>query len=104
MITAHSCSSGWNYVDFKWAIPVYKPERYQLYYSCRLQLEENDYVNGELEDTTYTQNSFRVIGLRPSSACALTFFAVYNPASIDQGISVQVKTLNFGMSLKCKIL
>ena len=100
MITNHSFIVSWDHIHFNWVVPKYTPERYQLYYSCRKEYQKIDYANGKLEDTNSALNSFRIVGLHPRSRCKLTFFAMYNPASIDQGITLNATTRRLGTSLK----
>ena len=93
MIQNWTCSSGEDYVNLMWNCPDYDPERYELYYSCKLQSDPYYYISSKLNSKNSTSTFARVSELLPGSLCLLTLVAVYNPASIDPGLTVVTKTL-----------
>ena len=93
MIRNWTYSSGLSYVKLTWNHPDYDPERYELHYSCRLQSEQYYYISSRMNSQKSTSTFARVSGLLPGSHCLLTLVAVYNPASIDPGVTVVTKTL-----------
>ena len=100
MIPSHSVTSGTNYIKLKWTLPRFQPERYQLIYVCTMKStsapsqETNHSIITKTQNLTSSTTLFKLFGLRPSSICILTLLAVYNPASIDKGISITRTTLD----------
>ena len=100
MIRHYSVSTGSNYVELKWTYPMFLPERYQMKYMCGMKLKATSTPNLDMKihlvksaqslsrDTT----SVRLSDLRPGSICVLILVAVYNPASIDAGITIAGST------------
>ena len=94
MIQNCTYSSGLDYIELMWKSPVYKPQTYEVYYSCSLWGgEEHYYVSRKVECQNSTSTSVIVSALLPESTCLLTLYAVYNPASLDQGITIMAETL-----------
>ena len=93
MIQNYSYSPGVYYVQLMWNSPKYNPEKYLLQYSCMSQTGVYYCLNNNLEIRDSSSTSVSVFGLNPESICFMTIFAVYNPASIDQGMTITTKTL-----------
>ena len=68
MIRNCTTSSGQHYVDVMWNRPKYHPERYELYYSCKLLRGDYYYIDSKLDSLKST-------------------------ASIDPGLTVTADTL-----------
>ena len=100
MIRSHSVASGPDYVNLNWSRPNFQPERYQLMHVCTLKPTctpghgLNNYVMTKTQNLTPNTSSVTIPNLRPSSICILFLLAVYNPASIDSGITILGKTLD----------
>ena len=92
MIKLETADCGSNFVHVKWKIPKYLPQRYRLRYSCKLSMQGNHYVQATIEIITYNSKGLKISGLSPQSTCVLTVFAIYNPASIDPGITITLIT------------
>ena len=94
MIQNYTYSPGLQYVQLMWNRPVYDPEIYMLYYSCTYHTGEYYYFNKKEEIQNSATTSATVFQLHPRSTCFMTIFAVYNPASNDQGLTITTVTLN----------
>ena len=66
---------------------------YAVTYSCEVHSQERPYIAEKIEYLSPSINSFNVFNLLPGSVCFFTLFAVYNPASIDPGITITTTTL-----------
>ena len=96
MIKLEPAVCGSDFVHLKWKIPKYLPDRYRLRYSCKLSMQVNHYIQATIENIMCNSIGLKISGLNPQSTCVLTVFAIYNPASIDSGITVILKTLKKG--------
>ena len=100
MIRSHSVTSGTNYITLKWTHPRFQPERYQLKYVCTMKStcvpiqDTNHSIIIKTQNLTSNTTLFTISDLRPASICILTLLAVYNPASIDKGITITRTTLD----------
>ena len=100
MIRSHSVTSGTNYIKLKWTHPRFQPERYQLKYVCTAKStcvpsqNTNHSIITKTQNLTSNTTLFTISDLRPTSICILTLLAIYNPASIDKGITITGTTLN----------
>ena len=100
MIRSHSVTSGPNYVQLNWTRPNFQPGRYQLKYVCTLKptctpgRDVNNYVLTKAQNLTSNATSVTIHNLCPNSICILFLLAVYNPASIDSGITKLETTLD----------
>ena len=99
MIQNLQTNTGLDYVEITWDRPMHDPIKYELTYSCRLQKGE-EYITNQPETLPSTSNSVRLSQLLQDSICKLNILAVYNPASIDPGISVTESTSKEG-AYKC---
>ena len=93
MIQNYSCSPGVYYVRLTWNKPIYIPEMYLLYYSCISSTGVYYCLNNKLEIRDSAATSVTVYELDPEMICFMTIFAVYNPASIDLGLTITTETL-----------
>ena len=106
MIRSHSVTSGTNYVKLKWTHPRFRPERFQLKYVCTMKStcapsqDTNHSIMTKTQNLTSRTTLFTIYDLHPSSICILTLLAIYNPASIDKGITLTGTTLD-GASKIC---
>ena len=100
MIRAHSVSFGRDYVTLNWTHPRFQPERYELSYVCTMKLICTSSHETNRSITTKTQNlssditSVRITDIHPGSICMIFLFALYNPASIDFGITITGTTVD----------
>ena len=102
MVHSHSVISGCDYVELSWTHPRFQPEAYQLKYVCTLKpthtpgpdIHVPNYVMTKTQNLSSDTTCVQISDLRPSSICLLFLLAVYNPASIDTGISIIGTTLD----------
>ena len=85
--------SGFDYVILKWNSPKYKPVRYEVELSCKFSVDEQKNIHIFRETLNSEDTDFEVRYLPLGVVCSLTLLAVYNPVSIDSGITVIAKTL-----------
>ena len=83
-------------ISIRWKSRRYLPQSYVIMCSCKVVgIEENNF------DQTYhlypNTRSFEILNLTSKSECSLNFKAVYNPASLDPGISLTITTLDLGI-------
>ena len=92
MIKNVSATAGANFIEIVWSTPKLLPMSYQVNVICRLLYNDIEYKRVEFEamplDRVLTLPS-----LLPGSHCVFTLHAIYNPASIDNGITRTVFTL-----------
>ena len=93
MIAIDPPLSGLDFVSLIWSTPEFKPVRYNLEYSCKLQTDGTEYAKKQRITFSSESTFVSVPNLLPNSSCELTLFAVYNPASIDSGLKVHASTL-----------
>ena len=95
MINILTPNSGFDYVELLWTQPLYLPFKYKLTFSCKCTLENvtHNYIVPEGVHLSSNCSSFRVSSLFLESECSLRLLAVYNPASIDPGVTTTVATL-----------
>ena len=93
MIRNISAAAGTDFIDIIWSAPKLLPDSYKVNVTCRLVYNGIEYVRVRLVatplDTIVTINN-----LLPGSRCVFTLLAVYNPASIDDGITRTIFTLS----------
>ena len=99
MIENLKTNSGLDYVEITWDRPIHDPIKYELTAWCRLQ-EGEEYITNHPKTIPSTHNRVRMSHLRQGSICRVNLLAVYNPASIDPGISVTESTSKEG-TCKC---
>ena len=80
-------------IQARWNKTVYPAMRLEIGATCKYDCENGRIylVNKTVLDPNET--SFTLTGLVPGSQCKFTLKAVYNPASIDKGISVTYMVL-----------
>ena len=75
------------------------PKHYLVTYSC-MNIGGQQCIRKKRQILTYpnmsTSISFTLRRLKPNSTCKLNLLAVYNPASIDPGITITQRTLQKG--------
>ena len=102
MIRLHSLVSGSDYINLNWTRPEFLPGMYQLKFAVTMKPlrtsihNMNDSVVAKTLNLSSTTTSVNISGLRPSSICKINLLAVFNPASIDSGITILGTTLDEG--------
>ena len=91
MIKGYRVDTTYDTVTLSWDMPKYLPQLYKWDVSCTLLCGNTAYNTksvtvGSLETKDYITN------LLPGSRCAINFRAVYNPASLDEGLANIVYT------------
>ena len=100
MIPSHSVAFGQDYVMLNWTHPRFQPEKYQLNYVCTMKptcipsQETNHSFITKTQNLSSDTTSVTIPDIRPSSICMLFLLAVYNPASIDSGITITGTTVD----------
>ena len=84
--------AGPDYAGLRWDRPDYDPTKYEVRYLCKLFAEKADFIDSVTEILESNATNFRVDYLREDVMCSINLKAVYNPASIDSGIAVTVRT------------
>lgn len=86
---------GIDHIVFTWKAPQYRPMHYLVDLKCKVVSTEETYI--EEKYRLPSMNQFTTItDLIKDSRCRVTFTAVYNPATLDPGITINVKTLEAG--------
>ena len=76
-----------NSIRAQWKKPHYSPMKWEIIATCKYECNDQIYlVNKTVLLPIETTLTF--FGLASGSQCDFTLKAVYNPASIDEGISV----------------
>ena len=80
-----------DHIILSWTAPEYPPYYYERITKCALNGEDELYYH---EWPTIDPNDVTnvVESLRPNSNCEITFYALYNKISLDDGIKVDVPT------------
>ena len=97
MIKNISTTAGEKFIHISWSTPKFLPMSYRIRVSC-LQLWNGIEYRCTTLNATQFDTFHTVTQLAPSSKCVFTLFAIYNPASIDRGITRTVLTMK---SSKC---
>ena len=84
--------SGLDNIRLSWDSPKLRPIKFELTFSCRL-INGEEYITNVQQILDSTSISVQLGKLRTNSACKLNLLAVYNPASIDPGITVTKNTM-----------
>ena len=93
MVKNVSAAAGTHFIEIVWTPPKLLPMSYQVNVVCRLLCNGKEYKRERLEATPL--DTIQTIGkLYPRSHCVYTLLAIYNPASVDDGITRTVLTLN----------
>ena len=82
-----------NGFQFFWTRPKFRPYMYKQTTSCKLLCDDRTYYLIEVMIDS-KQESNIIQDLHPGSECWIKLIAVYNPASIDPGIGLTVRTLH----------
>ena len=93
MVKNVSATAGTHFIDIMWSAPKLLPTSYQVGVTCWRMYNGIEYIRVKLEATPL-DTILTIDKLFPGSRCALTLLAVYNPASIDDGITLTIFTLN----------
>ena len=107
MIRRYSLSFGFGYFEINWTKPRFLPEWYEAthHYICTMKTTPAfKYVITNQHYLSSGTTSFRISNLCIRSAWKLILKAVYNPASIDSGISITGPTLSKARGKKTSIL
>ena len=92
MIKKISTAAGANFVYINWSQPIFLPESYLMKFNCWRMPTETEYVCLNLEILPF-HTMLTVEELFPGSRCVFTLYSIYNPASIDDGITLGVSTM-----------
>lgn len=81
-------------VLIQWSRPYanVSPMLYRIKYSCKLLCDNIPYKFNTLLRSSKESNS-SLVDLLPGSGCVITFHAIYNPATLDTGLSRTGATL-----------
>ena len=93
MIKNVSVTAGADFIQMIWCTPKIAPSSYRVNVSCWLMYTKTKYVRMTVEETPL-DTMLTVDKLIPGSRCVITLYAIYNPASIDDGIARTISTLN----------
>ena len=93
MVNNISTTAGDDFVHISWSQPKFLPTSYRVEITCWLMHTETEYVFVKLEGSPF-HTMFTMDKLFPESCCVFTLRAIYNPASIDDGITRAISTLN----------
>ena len=86
-----------------WTRPEFQPYLYKQKTSCKLLCDHRTYyLNEALLNGAETMTTLHA--LRPGSVCLIKHKAVYNPASIDSGITLTAHTHYSSKRLMIKFL
>lgn len=82
------------YIELKWSIPNFFPSSYTLTYTCCLTSNQTMYMytTAKVENIHSCVHMVNLTDLQPGSTCICTLLAIYNPASIDKGITYTFTT------------
>ena len=61
-----------------------------MYYKASVECTGSDYAKKSSKKVPFSAETLTVAGLYPGITCAVTFFAVYNPVSLDPGIKLTI--------------
>ena len=92
MIRNISTAAGANFVHITWSQPKFLPSSYLVKFTCWRMPTETEYVCLHLEVLPF-HTMLTIEELFPGSRCVFTLHAIYNPASIDVGITLGVSTM-----------
>ena len=93
MIQNFTYLPGLQHIELSWNRPAYDSIMYVLYYSCHSHDGIHHYVDYKVAIENSSSTSATVSGLLLESICIVTLFAVYNPASVDRGLTIKTETL-----------
>lgn len=78
-------------IEISWMTAKYKPYWYHQTTHCWCLCDGHTYLNSQINISS-SLNFSNISDLLPGSACQITLLAIYNPASIDQGINLHANT------------
>ena len=101
MIPQYSLTSESSFANLTWKSPKYRPENYEFTYVCianntclaKTCSLNSCVVKPKIINLISETTSVIIRDLRPDSICILKLVTFFNPASIDSGIVLTVKTL-----------
>ena len=96
MVKSISAKADADFIRIKWSAPKFLPDSYQVDVTCRLMPNETEYILVNLNARPFA-TMLTIDKLFPGSLCVFTLLAIYNPASIDDGITRNIATLNSSM-------
>lgn len=76
-----------------WTEPRFFPRNYKIATSCMYPCADTAYITDKGTKAISIARKFHINNLRPGSDCTIRFTAVYNPASLDEGIIITASTL-----------
>ena len=85
--------SGSNSVKVRWKRPKYDPLEYLISFNCGLKQALTYYLVLTITVPDPKAISYELTDLVPGTYCIVNLRAIYNPASIDHGISTKISTL-----------
>ena len=92
MINPRQTESRPDFIEVKWDSPLHKPLAYKAAFVCTLIGNKSNYLSFQLKNMDSETSSIRVSKLLPETICKMKLIAVYNPASIDSGITFEATT------------
>ena len=95
MIKGMTSTTTHDTIILTWIKPDILPKSYKRDISCMFACEQEIYFK-ESVDSYSLQNQDVITNLHPGSHCQIKFWAVYNPASFDDGIGLTVRTKEKG--------
>ena len=82
-------------VTISWDHPWISPLEYRVNAVCWCSCSIEPYVH-RVYTLFFTENELNISSLLPSIHCQVTLLAVYNPATLDSGLTFNVRTLPKG--------
>ena len=93
MVLGLRYQSATTFIKITWLAPAFVPYRYRQHTVCHMWYDsQNIYLDQRIILPRNARES-TVNNLIPSSPCTITLRAVYNRASIDSGVKINVSTL-----------
>ena len=93
MIRNVSVTAEDDFIHITWSAAKLRPASYQVNVTCCLIHTETEYMQVMLGVSSF-DTMLTVDKLFSGSLCVLTLRAIYNPASIDHGITRTISTTN----------
>ena len=93
MIKNVSTTAGADFIQMIWSKPKIAPDSYRVNIACWLMHTKTIYVRVTVEASPLDK-MLTIDKLIPGSRCVITLHAIYNPASIDDGIARTISTVN----------
>ena len=75
----------------KWQSPVFPPYLYKFQVTCTYACAHSPYLAKEMSQGP-SHTRFKVRDVAPGSLCVLKLWALYNPASLDEGLTIHFRT------------